>query len=271
MKKPTVCAYYFPNWHSDPRNDKWHGTGWTEWEVVKCARPRFPGHQQPKVPIWGYEDESDPAVMAKKIDAATQHGVDGFLFDWYWFFDGGFRLKCLEEGFLKAPNSTDMKFAVMWANHDPICVHPGSRMYPKPSLLDGGTSPETFLKATNHCIATYFKHPNHLRLNGGLYFSIYSFDRMIDNLGGEEATKEIFRDFRSRVARAGLGDLHLNAITSIWRKEEDYPRLERLGVDSFSSYNWSYTAETFPFSDYDYAERQNTLDYETLTRRCKMP
>lgn len=52
-KKPLVCAYYFPNWHSNPRNDKWHGTGWTEWEVVKCARPRFSGHQQPKVPIWG--------------------------------------------------------------------------------------------------------------------------------------------------------------------------------------------------------------------------
>ncbi len=53
----TVAAYYFPNYHpTDPRNAKAHGTGWSEWEIVKAARPRFPGHQQPKVPLWGYTD-----------------------------------------------------------------------------------------------------------------------------------------------------------------------------------------------------------------------
>ena len=35
--KPTVLAYYFPNWHVDPRNEEWHGKGWTEWEVLKHA------------------------------------------------------------------------------------------------------------------------------------------------------------------------------------------------------------------------------------------
>ena len=78
MKNIPVMAWYFPNWHPDPRNDAWHGKGWTEWEVAKCARPRFPGHEQPRVPLWGYEDESDPAVMEKKIDAALRHGIDGF-------------------------------------------------------------------------------------------------------------------------------------------------------------------------------------------------
>ena len=66
MKNTKIYAYYFPNWHPDKRNDEWHGKGWTEWEVVKCARPRFEGHYQPLKPLWGYEDESDPAVMEKK-------------------------------------------------------------------------------------------------------------------------------------------------------------------------------------------------------------
>jgi hypothetical protein len=78
-EKPLVCAYYFPNWHPNHQNDKWHGKGWTEWNVVKYATPRFEGHKQPKVPLWGYEDESDPVVMSKKVEAAANYGIDGFI------------------------------------------------------------------------------------------------------------------------------------------------------------------------------------------------
>ena len=48
----TVACYYFGNYHpGDPRNEARMGPGWTEWELLKSARPRFPGHQQPKVPL----------------------------------------------------------------------------------------------------------------------------------------------------------------------------------------------------------------------------
>ena len=87
----TVASYYFGNYHQgDPRNVKNKGEGWSEWELVKAAKPRFPGHQQPKVPLWGYSDESDPAVMARKIAAAADHGIDAFIFDWYYYDDGPF-------------------------------------------------------------------------------------------------------------------------------------------------------------------------------------
>ena len=47
----TVASYYFGNYHpSDPRNEKNKGKGWAEWELVKAAKPRFPGHHQPNVP-----------------------------------------------------------------------------------------------------------------------------------------------------------------------------------------------------------------------------
>ena len=55
---------------------------------MKRAEPRFPGHAQPKVPLWGYEDEADPRVMARKIDAAANCGLNHFIFDWYWYDDG---------------------------------------------------------------------------------------------------------------------------------------------------------------------------------------
>ena len=115
----TVAVYYFGNYHPrDPRNEAQKGRGWTEWELVKSAKPRFPGHQQPKVPLWGYEDESDPKVMERKIAAAADHGIDVFLFDWYHYNDGPFLDRPLDRGFLGAANCDRLKFALMWANHD---------------------------------------------------------------------------------------------------------------------------------------------------------
>ena len=78
----------------------------------------FSGHHQPKRPSWGYFDESDPKWSRQEIDLAADHGIDAFLFDWYWY--SGVRLmeEALENGFLKAPNRSRLKFALMWANHD---------------------------------------------------------------------------------------------------------------------------------------------------------
>ncbi|WP_245562231.1 glycoside hydrolase family 99-like domain-containing protein [Niabella aurantiaca] len=70
-----VAAYYFPNYHVDARNERYFGKGWTEWQLLQNAKPRFKGHQQPKTPLWDYKDEADPGVMAQKIDGAPYFSV----------------------------------------------------------------------------------------------------------------------------------------------------------------------------------------------------
>ncbi|HEX4372060.1 MAG TPA: glycoside hydrolase family 99-like domain-containing protein, partial [Puia sp.] len=105
-KKFEVAVYYFPDYHVDPINEKWHGKDWTEWELVKAAKPRFNGHHQPKIPAWGYFNEADPKWAAKEIDLAADNGIDVFIYDWYWYGSTGPYLKDgLEKGFLKAPNN----------------------------------------------------------------------------------------------------------------------------------------------------------------------
>ena len=85
----TVACYYFPNYHTrdttDLRISRQHFENWSEWELVKAATPRVEGHDQPKVPVWGYAYEKDPRVMEQKIQAATTHGIDVFIFDWYTY------------------------------------------------------------------------------------------------------------------------------------------------------------------------------------------
>jgi hypothetical protein len=115
----TVACYHPSNYHpNDPRNEKAKGPGWCEWELVKTAKPSFPGHHQPNVPLWGYTDESDPEAMAQKIDASADHGIDAFIFDWYCYNDGPFLDRPIDEGYLKAANHSRLKLAFMWANHD---------------------------------------------------------------------------------------------------------------------------------------------------------
>ena len=96
-----VAAYIWPSCHDDPvgRRVLWGG-GDGEWEIIKQGTPRFDGHYQPKQPLWGYEHDDDPEVMERWIDAATDHGVNVFVFDWYWFDGGPFLEGCLNDGFL---------------------------------------------------------------------------------------------------------------------------------------------------------------------------
>ena len=65
-------------------------------------------------PLWGYVNEADPAVMSMEIEQATRHGVNVFIFDWYWYDGRPFMETTLDNGFLKAGNVDKMRFYLMW-------------------------------------------------------------------------------------------------------------------------------------------------------------
>ena len=237
-----TAVYYFPNFHVDPRNEAVHGKGWTEWELMKHAGARFPGHMQPKIPAWGYEDEADPAVMAKKIDAAADHGLDAFIFDWYWY-EGPFLERALNEGFLGAPNRSRMKFALMWANHDWKNFHPGNRDTANYKItFPWTTRRDTIPYVWDYLIEHYLTQPNYWKINGKPYFSIYAISRFIAQMGGVEDAAEVLADFRARAKAAGLPGLHLNAVglDMLDRSPQSAARHDQVikaGFDSCTSYN----------------------------------
>ena len=259
MSDYEIAAYYFPNYHVDPRNEAVHGPGWTEWELVKAARPRFAGHQQPKAPLWGCEDESQPAVFAKKIDAAADHGITSFIFDWYWYNDGPFIQRGLEQGYLHAANNARLKFALMWANHDWVDIHPAKRGVKAPLLYGGTVTRKTFDTVCDYVIDNYFRHPSYWRVNGRPYFSIYELYRLVQGLGGAAATAEALASFQAKAVAAGLGGVHLNAV--VWGVQilpgeqtlaSPAQMLKTLGFDSVSSYVWIHHVplRQFPVTPY---------------------
>lgn len=244
--KPQVAVYYFPNYHpGDARNTKLKGAGWSEWVLVKAAKPRFPGHEQPKIPLWGYTDESDPKVMAKKIDAAADNGVDAFIFDWYYYDDGPFLNNCLDRGYLRAANRKRLKFALMWANHDWTDIHPYRKGTPYNVLYPGKVTPENFSKICDHIIKDYFHQPSYWKVNGKPYFSFYDLSKLVENFGSVDATRAALDRFREKAKESGLRGIHLNAVG--WGQPilpgEKTPLnmaelIQRLGFDSVTSYVW---------------------------------
>jgi Glycosyltransferase WbsX len=223
-----AAAYYFPNW--GPK-------GQSEWGKLEKAPPRFPDHEQPKTPGWGEQNERDPMVMAQKIDAAADHGINAFIFCWY-AFDGGKRYLdgAVRDGFLKAPNRDRLKFALMWANHD------------VGGLGTGKVTPETWEGIADELLRDYFPQPTYWRIEGRPYFSIYNPTEFVASFGGVEPAAAALRRFRSKAAAAGFPGLHLNGV--LFGTSANQARA--LGLDSLTSYVWVHhqSMPSFPATDY---------------------
>jgi hypothetical protein len=241
----TVAAYYFPNYHEDDRNVAHFEDGWTEWKLVEEAQPRFANHHQPNLPAWGYTDEADPVQMAQKIQAAADHGIDAFIFDWYMYEDGPFLERGLDEGFLKAENTELLKFGLMWANHDWVDIHPYTLGAEQKLLYPGIVSPEKFDEICDHVIENYFTKSNYWKIDGKAYFSVYDVQKFVEGFGSMEATKAAMERMREKARKAGLKGVHWNLVAwgnpilPVEKAPSNTPELiEMLGFDSSTSYVW---------------------------------
>ena len=242
----TVAAYVWPSCHHDERfGDMLWPEGTGEWEVIKKGNPRFAGHYQPRQPLWGYEMDNDPKVVEKWIDTAIEHGINVFVYDWYWFDGGPFLESALNDGFLKAKNNSKMKFYIMWANHD---LHSGMinpHIYKKDSILwTGDVDWENFKIIVDRVINQYFKQPNYFKIDGKPVFSIFSIGDLLESFNGSaEETRKALDYFREEVKKAGFPGLHIQwnqGGGSIMSKEAGTrfsERVNQMGFNSVAMYN----------------------------------
>ncbi|HRU57022.1 MAG TPA: glycoside hydrolase family 99-like domain-containing protein [Bacteroidales bacterium] len=242
-----VAAYVWPSCHDDPlgRAKLWpEGIG--EWEVIKKGTPRFEGHYQPRQPLWGYEPDNDSRVVEKWINAATDHGVNVFVYDWYWYEGGPFLESALNDGFLKARNNEKMKFYIMWANHDVRYNYWNVHLYRDNNniLFNAKVDRENFRIIVERVINNYFKRPNYFKINGEPVFSIFSVNKLIESFGGSvEETRKALDYFRDEVKKAGFPGLHLQwnqgggSVMTQEAAERFAARIKELGFDSFAMYN----------------------------------
>lgn len=282
MQDYYITSYYFPNWaKQDDRDRTFIADKESEWGGTKSSIPRFEGHYAPPVPIWGYEDAADPAVMSKKIEAASSHGIDAFIFCWYWFAEqrevakvteGTYLAAELERGFLQADNSENMEFALVWCNHD-VGRNIGT----------GKLSPDEFEKMTDYIVENYFSRPNAMKIDGKLYFSIYNLQTFVEQYLSDGRTdirlaKEALDRFREKTRNATGLEMHINAVgytdtlnvdySAVWPTgmitDPDWTVQAYLGIDSMTSYNQILDLRNYTDSKVMQPDGKGaTIDYET--------
>ena len=116
MNKFRFIAFYLPQYYPTASNNRWYGTGFTEWTNLGKARKCYPGHDFPHVPSeLGYYDLRLPEVREAQAALAREYGIEGFCYYHYWFGNG---VRELERPFQEvlASGKPDFPFCLCWAN-----------------------------------------------------------------------------------------------------------------------------------------------------------
>lgn len=211
-----VAAYIWPAYTGkEPRSRIFWSEGIGEWETVQRAKPKFEGHAWPRVPLLGYEDEAEPAVMEKQIDLALAHGVNVLIYDWYWYDGRPFLEQCLNDGFLRASNCEQMQFYLMWANHDANCLWDrrlASTDLRSTVVWRGATVPSDFRIIGERWLERYFTRPNYYRIDGKPVIAIYDLKNFVQTFGSAEATRDAMLWLDGRAREYGLPGVHFQLI-----------------------------------------------------------
>ena len=172
--KARVIAFYLPQFHPTPENDKWWGKGFTEWTNVGKAKPLFKGHNQPRVPAdLGYYDLRLPEIREAQAEMAREVGIEGFCYWHYWFGDGQ---RMLERPFneVLASGRPDFPFCLGWANESWSNRHweAGTRQMQVSMLMEQRYGIEDYKKHFYEVLPA-FKDKRYIKVDGKPLFVVF--------------------------------------------------------------------------------------------------
>jgi hypothetical protein len=195
--EPRLIAFYLPQYHPIPENDRWWGKGFTEWPGTAGAQPLFEDHYQPHIPAdLGFYDLRLPEARAAQAELAKQYGIHGFCYHYYWFSGRRILQRPLDE--MLQSGKPNFPFCICWANE------PWSRRW------DGSES--EILIAQEHDLDSdkklifdllpLFADRRYIKVNGKPLLVIYRVG-LLPNPGA------LFAAWREAARQHGLPDLHI--------------------------------------------------------------
>lgn len=196
-------AFYLPQFHPIPENDRWWGEGFTEWTNVKKAKPLFKNHYQPHVPTdLGYYDLRDEQVRIKQAELAREYGIYGFCYWHYWFGAGKRLLEKPAKDFLKS-GKPDFPICFAWANQTWSGIWHGApdRVLIRQEYLGKGDDESHFNE-----VLPYFMDSRYIRIDDKPLFLIY---RPFDH----PYLDEFIDHWNSLASKAGLKGIHFLGIS----------------------------------------------------------
>ena len=200
----------------------------SKYEIGAFYFPGFPtaGQWQPirgypnRKPILGWYDESNPECADWQIKWAVEHGIRFFMVDWYWC-QGNRQLEhWLHNAYGQARYKSYLKWAVMWANHNPPNTH----------------SAEDWRKVTQYWIDHYFQTPEYYRIDNRPAVFIWAPDNVRNDLGGNDEAAKLYAMSQEMAQAAGLPGIYFVAM-SAHDNPERTKLLVREGYEAATTYH----------------------------------
>ena len=191
-----IITFYLPQYHSIPENDKWWGTGFTEWENLKKAYPLFDGHYQPRVPLNNhYYNLLDVKEIEWQAQLAKDYGVYGWCIYHYWF-SGHKLLEKPTELLLNHPE-IDINYCICWANESwtKAWVSKSNQFL----IKQNNGNREDWISHFYYLLP-FFKDKRYIRKDGKPFFVIYR-PELFPNIG------DMFELWNDLAIKEGLGGL----------------------------------------------------------------
>ena len=196
-----TIAFYLPQFHPTPDNDRWWGPGFSEWTNTARARSLFRGHRQPHVPAdLGFYDLRLAETRRDQADLARQYGVEAFCYWHYWFGNGR---RVLQRPFdeVLSTGEPDHPFCLGWANQTWTGIWHGADNRILVEQTYPGRADE---QAHFEHLLPAFTDPRYLTVDGRPLFYVFRPEQLPD-------PRSFTDHWRVLAERAGLPGLYLAA------------------------------------------------------------
>lgn len=217
--KYEIGAFYFPGF---PTAEKW--------QPIRS----YPNRK----PILGWYDESNPECADWQIKWAVEHGINFYMVDWYWCQGNRHLEHWVHNAYGKAKYRKYLKWAIMWANHNPPNTH----------------SAEDWRKVTQYWIDNYFGMPEYYRIDNRPAVFIWAPQNVRHDLGGSGEAAKLYAMSQEMAKAAGYPGIYFVAMSS----HDNPDRTQELiseGYEAATTYHGFQLAhqrarsDRFPFAD----------------------
>ena len=225
------ATFFYPGYYECDHRNRAAGCLIDEWAVLRRGARSVFIETADNVPSLGYTDCSDPLVLRTEADLAHRHGIDAFIFNFY--FDGA--IAELERP-LKAFAQIETRFEFALN----LCCHMPKRKLPF-GIGEDNVAPyshwseEQFTRLADYLCQNYIQRVNYLQCEGCAVVTFYHVKAFIYLYGPAGLARRV-EILRQICLKAGI-KLHIIGLFSVVGGWNRFPAdASNLPFDSFSCY-----------------------------------
>ncbi|HBR1128668.1 glycoside hydrolase family 99-like domain-containing protein [Klebsiella quasipneumoniae] len=201
-----VGVYYYPGWKKP---------GIDAWEPIR----KYPE----RMPLLGWYREGEDKIIQQQLSWMEQYGITYIAYDWYWDKKTGPKSRTYAiDAYLRNSEQTNVKFALLWANHT-------------------GTpqSTEEFDSIVTYWLDHYFNNKKYLTINGLPVVFVFSSGRLENNaLAFGTNTKELLDRARKLAIARGFKGIYFVGSTGYDKNQKLQYKYPEHTYDAISAYNY---------------------------------